>query len=66
MLDADRFEGKFRQGVHQVDSSDVMLRFVKEQMLKFDSTRLSPERIAYRVNYALSPEEAALYHHVTE
>ncbi|MEI6509800.1 MAG: DEAD/DEAH box helicase, partial [bacterium] len=36
LLDSDRFEGKFRDGVHTVDASDLMRRLVKEQMLKFD------------------------------
>src|SRR5688572_14861677 len=51
LLDGDRFEGKFRDGVHQVDVSDLMRRLLKEQLLKFDGTRLFPERIAYTANY---------------
>jgi superfamily II DNA or RNA helicase len=66
LLDADRFEGKFREGVHQVDASDLLRRLVKEQLLKFDGTPLFPERIAYTVNYALSDAEAALYKQVTD
>jgi hypothetical protein len=38
LLDGDRFEGRFRDGVHQVDTSDLMRRLVKEQLLKFDGT----------------------------
>jgi superfamily II DNA or RNA helicase len=49
LLDGDRFEGRFRDGVHQVDVSDLMRRMVKEKLLKFDSTPLFPERIAYTV-----------------
>ena len=30
LLDGDRFEGRFRDGVHQVDVSDLMRRMVKE------------------------------------
>ncbi|MBO9343289.1 MAG: DUF3883 domain-containing protein [Roseiflexus sp.] len=65
LLDGDRFEGRFRDGVHQVDVSDLMRRMVKEKLLKFDSTPLFPERIAYTVPYRLSPDEAYLYKEVT-
>ena len=65
LLDADRFEGRFRGGVHQVDVSDLMRRMVKEKLLKFDGKPLFPERRAYTVNYTLSPEEAGLYDAVT-
>ena len=41
LLDSDRFYGKFRDGVHKVDSSDLMRRMVKEELLKFDGTPLS-------------------------
>jgi len=61
LLDGDRFEGKFRDGVHQADASDLMRRLVKERLLKFDGTRLFPERLAYTVSYALSDAEAKLY-----
>ena len=66
LLDADRFEGKFRDGVHTSDVSDLMRRMVKENLLKFDGTPLFPERIAYTVNYKLSDGEARLYKEVTE
>ncbi len=65
LLDADRFHGKFRDGAHKVDVSDLMRRMVKEELLKFDGTPLFPERRAYTVNYTLSEREAALYHAVT-
>ncbi len=65
LLDGDRFEGRFRDGVHQVDASDLMRRMVKEKLLKFDSTPLFPERIAYTIAYKLSDEEARLYKEVT-
>jgi hypothetical protein len=38
LLDADRFYGKFRDGAHKVDVSDLMRRMVKEDLLKFDGT----------------------------
>jgi len=66
LLDSDRFYGKFRDGVHKVDASDLMRRMVKEELVKFDSTPLFPERRAYTVNYTLSEIEAALYEAVTQ
>jgi SNF2 family DNA or RNA helicase len=66
LLDGDRFEGRFRDGVHQVEVSDLMRRMVKENLLKFDATPLFPERIAYTVSYKLSDTEARLYKDVTE
>ena len=66
LLDADRFEGRFREGVRAVDTSDLMRRMVKENLLKFDGTRLFPERYAYTVNYQLSELETRLYDEVTE
>jgi superfamily II DNA or RNA helicase len=66
LLDSDRFEGKFRDGVHSVDVSDLMRRMVKEDLLKFDGKPLFPERRAYTVEYKLSDGEAELYSKVTE
>ncbi len=66
LLDGDRFEGRFRDGVHATDISDLMRRMVKEKLLKFDGTPLFPERIAYTVPYKLSEAEAQLYNEVTE
>ena len=66
LLDGDRFEGRFRDGVHVADVSDLMRRMVKENLLKFEGTPLFPERIAYTVPYKLSEEEARLYKSVTD
>lgn len=66
LLDGDRFEGKFRDGVHAVDVSDLMRRMIKEDLLKFDGKPLFPERRAYTVEYRLSDAEAELYSKVTE
>ena len=66
LLDSDRFYGKFRDGAHKVDVTDLMRRMVKEDMLRFDGTRLFPERRAYTTNYKLSDPEAALYAAVTD
>jgi SNF2 family DNA or RNA helicase len=66
LLDGDRFEGRFRDGVHTADVSDLMRRMVKENLLKFDGSPALPERIAYTVPYRLSEAEAHLYKAVTE
>ena len=65
LLDADRFEGKFRDGVHKSDASDMMRRLTKEELLQFDGRPLFPERRAYTAQFELSDAEAALYHDVT-
>lgn len=65
LVDADRFEGRFREGVHKVDVSDMMRRLTKEELYRFDGTPLFPERRAYTANYALSPAETDLYQAVT-
>src|SRR6202047_1914868 len=61
LLDGDRFEGRFRGGVHWADASDLMRRMVKEDLLKFDATPLFPERHAHTTPYELSDAEAHLY-----
>lgn len=66
LLDSDRFEGRFRDGVHRADVSDIMRRMEKESLLRFDGKPLFPERIAYTVPFRLSAEEAELYREVTE
>ena len=66
LLDGDRFEGRFRDGVHYADTADMMRRLTKEELLRFDARPLFPERRAYTARYELSPEEAALYATVTE
>ena len=65
LLDGDRFEGRFRDGVHQADVSDLMRRLTKEELLRFDGRPLFPERRADTVQYELSDAEAALYDEVT-
>ncbi|MDR1498546.1 MAG: DUF3883 domain-containing protein [Puniceicoccales bacterium] len=66
LLDSDRFYGKFRDGVHQVDASDLMRRMTKEKLVRFDGTPLFPERRATTLNYTLSKEEVDLYNAVTD
>lgn len=66
LIDGDRFEGKPRDASHTIDASDIMRRMVKEQLVTMEGKPLFPERFAYTVPYQLSPEEAALYKHVTD
>jgi superfamily II DNA or RNA helicase len=66
LLDGDRFYGKFREGAHKVDITDMMRRMVKEELLRFDGRPLFPERCAYTVNYTLSDAEVLLYDQVTD
>lgn len=66
LLDGDRFEGRFRDGVHVCDTSDLMRRLIKEDLLKFDGRPLFPERRAHTVEYSLSELEAILYKQVTD
>ena len=65
LLDADRFAGRFREGVRKVDPSDMMRRLTKEELRRFDGSPLFPERRAYTVSYALSSGEDELYEAVT-
>jgi superfamily II DNA or RNA helicase len=65
LLDEDRFEGRYRQGVHHADVSDLMRRLLKEEMVDFEGHRLFPERRAQTVTYALSEAERELYSAVT-
>ena len=66
LLDSDRFEGRFRDGVHSIDPSDLMRRMVKEKLLTFEGKPLFPERRATTVEYELSADETTLYDEVTE
>lgn len=66
LLDGDRFEGRFRDGVHYADTEDMMRRLTKEELLRFDGRPLFPPRRARTVKYQLSEGEAALYTAVTE
>lgn len=66
LIDADRFEGKFREGVHLTDGEGLMRRLVKENLVKFDGRPLFPERRAYSPSYELSDGEAHLYKEVTD
>jgi len=66
LLDADRFAGRYRRGVHHHDDADgLMRRMVKEDLLTFDGRPLFPERIAETVPYELTDDAASLYEQVT-
>ncbi|WP_237686602.1 helicase-related protein [Arthrobacter jiangjiafuii] len=62
LLDRDRFEGK---GKVTVDTSGIMRRMVKEDLLTFEGKKLFPERIAETVPYQLTTLEYDLYEQVT-
>ena len=47
-LEEDCFEGKFRDGVHTSNPSDLMRRMIKEKLVRFDGTPLFPERRAQK------------------
>lgn len=67
LLDGDRFvAGEATDGVHSSDVRDMMRRVIKENLLRFDGTRLFPERFAYTVPYKLTPAEMDLYGAVTD
>ena len=66
LLDEDRFAGRFRRGAHSDEPpTDLMRRRVKEDLLRFDGTKLFPEREATTAKYPLSPDEQHLYEEVT-
>jgi hypothetical protein len=66
LLDGDRFYGKFREGAHKVDVTDLMRRLVKEELLKFDGTPCSRSVARTPPTTTLSPAEEALYAHVSD
>ncbi|GAA1311849.1 RNA helicase [Planotetraspora silvatica] len=66
LLDSDRFEGKYREGISSADTDGLMRRMVKEDLLTFEGKPLFPERRAYTVPYELSDAERELYEVVTE
>jgi superfamily II DNA or RNA helicase len=63
LLDRDRFEGRHKA---TADTSGVMRRTVKEDLLTFEGKKLFPERIAETVPYELTAIEYHLYEQVTE
>ncbi|MBM7367770.1 helicase-related protein [Gordonia hydrophobica] len=65
LLDEDRFAGR-PQTDAVADTSGLMRRMVKEELLTFEGKPLFPERIAETVPYDLSDGEAELYEAVTQ
>ncbi|MEU8055230.1 helicase-related protein [Microbispora bryophytorum] len=66
LLERDGFEGKFKTGVHSADTTGLMRRMVKEDLLTFEGKPLFPERIAQTVPYELTEDEQDLYERVTD
>jgi superfamily II DNA or RNA helicase len=66
LLDTDRFEGRYRDAVHTVNTDGLMRRMVKEDLKTFEGKPLFPERRAYTVAYELSDAEHELYEAVTQ
>jgi len=66
LLDSDRFEGRYREGISSTDTDGLMRRMLKEDLLTFEGKPLFPERRAYTVPYELSGPEKELYEVVTE
>ena len=60
LLDADRFEGRFREGVHKADVSDMLRRLTKEELYRFDGTPLFPERRLHRELFTIVRRGRAL------
>ncbi len=65
LVDPERFHGKASAKVEPSAVADIMRRMVKEELIKFDGTKLFPERRAETINYTLSEDEMALYEAVT-
>ena len=66
LLDPDRFAGRHRKGMKAADTSDVMRRMIKEELLTFEGKPLFPDRIAQTVPYQLTDAEQELYEQVTD
>lgn len=65
LLDPDRFEAAYQTSNTQVDTSGLMRRMVKEELLTFEGKPLFPERRAVTVPYMLTQPEMDLYESVT-
>ena len=66
LLDRDQFAGRFRRNIHTGNTSGLMRRMVKEDLLTFEGKPLFPERVAQTVPYELSELEQELYEDVTD
>lgn len=65
LLDEDRWDRPFGDGVNKEDTSDAVHRTTKEEMCRLDGKPLFPERMSYTVAYPLSQNESELYEYVT-
>ncbi|MDW3217102.1 MAG: helicase-related protein [Acidimicrobiales bacterium] len=65
LLDPERFGGRLRGG-ELPDTSDVMRRYVKENLRTFDGELIFPPRQAESLKFELSPIEHQLYESVTD
>ncbi|MEI8258205.1 MAG: helicase-related protein, partial [Deltaproteobacteria bacterium] len=65
LIDPDRFHGRSPDKINPIDVSDIMRRMVKEDLIKFDGTKLFPERRAETCMYKLTAAEKDLYDSVT-
>jgi len=63
LLDKDRFAGK---NLASADTTGIMRRMVKEELLTFDGRKLFPERVAESIPYELTDLENELYEQVTD
>ena len=63
LVDKDRFAGK---NAAAVDTSDIMRRMVKEDLLTFEGRNLFTERVAESIPYELTKLENELYEQVTD
>lgn len=65
LLDPDRFEGVERHRDQSANTTGLMRRLIKEELLTFDGKRLFPERQAFTAGYQLEALEQQLYDDVT-
>jgi hypothetical protein len=66
LLDGDRFEVRYREGVLSTDTSDLMRRMVKEDLLKFDCTPLFPRAPRVHSKLQTFARGSAFYDQVTD
>jgi superfamily II DNA or RNA helicase len=66
LVDQDRFLGKATRRLEPAELNDFMRRMVKEDLVKFDGSKLFPDRRAQTINYTLTPAEDALYKAVSD
>ena len=65
LLDRDRFCGPYQEPFPKQDTHDILLRRIKEDLVRFDGSKLFPERFANTVAFELEAEEQHLYESLT-